>query len=65
MLNKAVKSRVNTLVKKVLDSTKKEEAEKSLKEAVSMLDKASVKNRIPKNTASRKKAKLTKHVNSL
>lgn len=63
--NKAIRSRINTLAKKVLTTKEKENAEVYLKEAVSLLDKAAVKKRIHKNNASRKKAKLTKYVNNL
>ena len=63
--NRVVTSRVTTLVKGVLNTKEKEEAEKKLKAAVSALDKAAVKGKLHKNTAARKKAKLTKHVNKL
>ena len=43
----------------------KEEAEKLYKEAVSVLDKGTIKGLIKKNTASRKKSSLTSHLNSL
>jgi small subunit ribosomal protein S20 len=63
--NKAVKSKVSTLVNKVLTSTDKEQANVVLKQAVSAIDKAAVKGKLHKNTAARKKARLTKHVNKL
>ncbi|MCZ7602050.1 MAG: 30S ribosomal protein S20 [Melioribacteraceae bacterium] len=63
--NKAIKSKVNTLVGKVLDSTEKEQAEVVLKSAVSAIDKAASKGKLHKNTAARKKARLTKFVNKL
>lgn len=63
--NKNVRSKVTTLVKKVLNTGEKEQAEVSLKQAVSVIDKAASKGRIHKNTAARKKARLTKHVNKL
>jgi len=65
VLNKASLSKVKTMVKKVLDSTDKAAAEVSLIEAVSFLDKTAVKGRLHKNNVARKKARLTKHVNSL
>ena len=46
-------------------STDKTEAEKLYKNAVSALDKGTVKGVIKKNTASRNKSQLTKHLNSL
>ncbi len=63
--NKAVRSKVSTLVNKVLTSTDKEQANVVLKQAVSAIDKAAVKGKLHKNTAARKKARLTKHVNKL
>lgn len=63
--NKAEASRVTTVVKNVLNSKSKEEAEPKLKEAVSALDKAAAKGKLHKNNAARKKATLTKYVNKL
>ena len=63
--NKAIKSKVNTLVSKVLTEDKKEQGEIVLKQAVSAIDKAQAKGKLHKNTAARKKARLTKHVNKL
>ena len=56
--NRAIKSRVNTLVKK----TEASPDEKSLKEAVSFLDRASRTGAIHPNKASRIKSRLTKLV---
>ncbi len=63
--NNTRRSKMRTLIKKVLSSTEKEAAEKNLKEATSLIDRLSVKGIIHKNTAARKKAQLTKHVNNL
>ena len=63
--NKHAATKVKSTLKKVLDSNNKEEAEKLYKDAVSLLDKNTMKNRIPKNNASRKKSQLTKHITSL
>ncbi|MBT8385782.1 MAG: 30S ribosomal protein S20 [Ignavibacteria bacterium] len=63
--NKNAASKIKSSLKKVFDSKNKEEAEKLYKDAVSLLDKNTAKSRIPKNNASRKKAQLTKHLNSL
>ncbi|MEX0648205.1 MAG: 30S ribosomal protein S20 [Balneolaceae bacterium] len=63
--NKTRRSKMRTLVKKVTSATDKETAEKNLKEAVSFLDRLSVKGIIHPNTAARKKSKLTRHVNNL
>lgn len=63
--NRARRSRMNTLIKKVMNSADKESAENSLKEAVSFIDRMSVKGVVHKNTAARKKAQLTRFVNNL
>lgn len=63
--NNTRRSKMRTLVRKVTTSTEKESAEKNLKEAVSFIDRLSVKGIIHKNTAARKKSKLTKFVNNL
>lgn len=63
--NNTRRSRMRTLIKKVLNSTDKETAEKNLKEATSFIDRLSVKGIIHSNNAARKKARLTKHVNNL
>jgi len=56
---------MRTHIKKVLNETDKETAEKYLKEAVSYIDRLSVKGIIHENNAARKKSKLTNHVNNL
>jgi small subunit ribosomal protein S20 len=63
--NKTAISKTKTLVKKVLVTEDKAQADILLKEAVSTLDKQTAKGRIHKNTAARKKSALTKHVNKL
>ena len=65
MVNKMAESKIKTHVKKVLASTDKEEAGKLYKEAVALLDRSTTKRKIHINNASRKKATLTKHLNSL
>ncbi|GJQ31647.1 MAG: 30S ribosomal protein S20 [Ignavibacteriaceae bacterium] len=64
-INKASLSKMKTLVKKVLSTNTLEEATAFYKEAVAHLDRISVKGRIHKNNAARKKSRLTLHVNSL
>ncbi len=64
-INQMAESRIKTTVKKALTSNEKEAAEKLYKEAVAILDRSSAKGIIHKNNASRKKAALTKHLNSL
>lgn len=63
--NNSRRSKMRTLVKKVLNSSDKEQAEKDLKEAVSLIDRLAVKNIIHPNRAARKKSQLTTHVNNL
>lgn len=65
IVNQHGDSKIKSSVKKALTATNKEEAEKLYKEAVSVLDKGTTKGLIKKNTASRKKSSLTKHLNSL
>ena len=64
-INKASISKMKTFVKKVLTTTTLDEATAFYKEAVAHLDRISVKGRIHKNNASRKKSRLTLHINSL
>lgn len=62
-LNKMHKRRVKNLTKKVLsliEQNKKEEAKKIIPQAYKVIDKATKKNVIKKNTAARKKSRLTK-----
>ncbi|MFH1784009.1 MAG: 30S ribosomal protein S20 [bacterium] len=63
--NTAVKSRIKTLTKKVVaacDAKDFDKAKTLLNEAFSTIDKAAKKKIIHKNTASRKKARLSKKV---
>jgi small subunit ribosomal protein S20 len=63
--NNIKRSKMRTLVKKVISATEKETAEKFLTEAVSFIDKLSSKGILHQNTAARKKSRLTRHVNNL
>ena len=58
-------SRLRTHVKKVLSATTKSEAELVYGNAVRVIDKAVNKNLIHKNTGARRKAQITRHLNSL
>ena len=58
-------SRLRTHIKNVLSTTTKADADKAYGKAVSIIDKAVSKNLIHKNTGSRRKAQITRHVNSL
>jgi small subunit ribosomal protein S20 len=64
-INKTYTSRIKSSIKKVLASENREEAEKLYKTAIKTLDKGTLKGVIKKNTASRNKSKLTKHLHSL
>ena len=66
--NVAFKSSIKTAVKKVLESLKEgqvEVAKENLKQAYKLYDKAVGKGILHKNTAARKKSRLTKAVNKL
>ena len=63
--NIADKSKLRSAVKNVLTSSKQDEAEKLYKKAVSIIDKAAGKGLIKKNTAARRKSRITHHLNSL
>jgi len=66
--NKSIKSRVKTFVKKVLiavEAKNVDEAKAALQVAYKELDKAVTKGVLKKNTASRKKSRLTLKVNTL
>jgi small subunit ribosomal protein S20 len=66
--NKAIRSSVKTVIKKVetaIGSGNREDAGKSLIEAVKALNKAATKGVIHKNTASRNISRLTRKVNAL
>jgi small subunit ribosomal protein S20 len=66
--NRAVKSKIKTLSKKVrleVENKNEEAARKALREAIKAIDKAASKGIIHKNTASRKVSRLTRLVNSL
>ena len=63
--NKIAESRIKTSVKKAMAASEKETAEKLYKDAVALLDKSAAKGTMHRNTAARKKAALTRHLNSL
>lgn len=65
MRNKMIKSSVKTAIKKVLTSNNKEEAKVALVNATRAIDKACSKGIYHKNTASRKKSRLSKLVNKM
>tara|TARA_B110000014_G_C20092734_1_gene572318 strand:- start:798 stop:1052 length:255 start_codon:yes stop_codon:yes gene_type:complete len=63
--NKHYKSLVKTVTKKVLNESKKEEANKSATKAFSAIDKAASKGIIHKKKAANQKAKISKHLNNI
>ena len=58
-------SRLRTQIKRVLESTEKDKAQAEYAIAVSYIDKAASKGLLHKNTAGRRKSKITRHLNSL
>ena len=63
--NKENLSMLRTFIKKVLSTTSKKDAEPVYRNTVRIIDKAVSKNLIHRNTGSRRKAKITRHLNSL
>lgn len=63
--NKENLSMLRTFIKKVLSTTSKEDAEPVYRNTVRIIDKAVSKNLIHRNTGSRRKAQITRHLNSL
>jgi len=64
--NKISKSRFRNLVKKIekaIESSNKEEVRSLFPQAISAIDKAAKVGSIHKNQASRRKSRLTRHVN--
>jgi len=60
--NKAAMTRLKTFVKKVQTASSKEEAVEQLKNATTIIDRTARKGIIKKETAARKKSRLTKFV---
>ena len=68
MRNKAIKSKIKTLIKKVekaVEAQDKSAAESALKVAISEINKAGSKGIYHKNNVARKVSRLTKLVNSI
>ena len=63
--NRAKRSRMRTLVKKVLTTTEKTEAEVFLRDATSYVDRMAKVGIVHKNKAANTKSQLTKYVNTL
>ena len=58
-------SELKTSIKKVLSMSKQKDAENLYKDTVKLIDKAASKGLIKKNTASRRKSRITRHLNSI
>ena len=58
-------SKVKTAIKKVISNADHEKAEVDYRVAVKQIDKAASKGLIKKNTAARRKSRITRHLNSL
>lgn len=65
LANREKRSRMRSLTRKVLEAQEKEQAETLLKDAVSYIDRMTVKGIVHKNTAANRKSSLVKHVNNL
>ena len=63
--NIAQMSKLKTAIKKVTLATNSEKAEVDYRVAVKQIDKAASKGLIKKNTAARRKSRITRHLNSL
>lgn len=63
--NREQRSKMRTLIKKVLQTEDKEEAEAKFKEAESYLDRVATRGLIHPNKAANKKSKMRKHINNL
>ena len=63
--NIAQMSKLKTAIKKVTSATDHEKAEVDYRAAVKQIDKAASKGLIKKNTAARRKSRITHHLNSL
>ena len=65
VINIAQMSNLKTAIKKVTSATDYEKAEVDYRVAVKQIDKAASKGLIKKNTAARRKSRITRHLSSL
>ena len=65
ILNVAKSSEMKTIIKSTLEESDISKAQILYKKAVSTIDKMVNKRHLKKNTAARRKSKLTRHINSL
>ncbi len=64
-INSQNRSKMRTLIKKVLGTKDQKKTEGFYKETVSFIDKMAARNLIHKKTAGRRKALITRHLNSI
>ena len=65
VVNSNNRAKMRTLIKKVLAEKDQKKAEGFHKETVSFIDKMAARNLIHKKTAGRRKALITRHLNSI
>lgn len=58
-------SELKTTIKKVLSMSDQKDEENLYRDTVKLIDKAASKGLIKKNTASRRKSRITRHLNSI
>ena len=63
--NVALMSKLKTSIKKFLSMSDQKEAKTLYRNTVKQIDKAASKGLIKKNTASRRKSRITRHLNSI
>lgn len=63
--NKAVRSRIRSAIRDLMQMESREEAEEALSEVYALLDRGAAKNVMHPNKAARKKSQLARHVDSL
>lgn len=63
--NKAVRSRIRSAIRDLMQMESREEAEEALSEVYALLDRGAAKNVMHPNKAARKKSQLARHVESL
>ena len=64
-INSQNRSKMRTLIKKVLETKDQKKAEGLYTEAVSFIDKMASRHLIHKNTAGRRKALISRHLNAI
>ena len=63
--NVALMSKLKTSIKKILSMSDQKEAKTLYRNTVKQIDKAASKGLIKKNTAARRKSRITRHLNSI